>query len=162
MAKFPSEARLAFPARSLRHVWQTIKENSLSVGIAFLLIWIVGAPVVTLIVSSLRQGDFISPGPFTLDNYRTVFLGAQTYPALINTLIYAGVVSAISLTLATVFAWLVERTDMPGKNWAWTMMLIPLAIRCSTICSCVDSPAASRSVTAATSASASKIAPAVR
>ena len=128
MAKFPSEARLAFPAESLRHVWQTIKENSLSVGIAFLLVWIVGAPVVTLIVSSLRQGDFISPGPFTLDNYRTVFLGAQTYPALINTLIYAGVVSAISLTLATVFAWLVERTDMPGKNWAWTMMLIPLAM----------------------------------
>ena len=128
MAKFPSEARLAFPAGSLRHVWQRIKENSLSVGIAFLLVWIVGAPVVTLIVSSLRHGDFISPGPFTLDNYRTVFFGAQTYPALINTLIYAGVVSAISLTLATVFAWLVERTDMPGKNWAWTMMLIPLAM----------------------------------
>ena len=128
MAKFPSEARLAFPIGSLRHVWQTIKENSLSVGIAFLLVWIVGAPVVTLIVSSLRQGDFISPGPFTLDNYKTVYLGAQTYPALINTLIYAGVVSAISLTLATVFAWLVERTDMPGKNWAWTMMLIPLAM----------------------------------
>jgi iron(III) transport system permease protein len=128
MAKFPSEARLAFPIGSLRHVWQTIKENFLSVGIAFLLVWIVGAPVVTLIVSSLRQGDFISPGPFTLDNYKTVYLGAQTYPALINTLIYAGVVSAISLTLATVFAWLVERTDMPGKNWAWTMMLIPLAM----------------------------------
>ena len=128
MAKVPSEVRFAFPVGSLRHVWQTIQENSLSVGIAFLLVWIVGAPVVTLIVSSLRQGDFISPGRFTLDNYRTVFLGAQTYPALINTLIYAGVVSAISLTLATVFAWLVERTDMPGKNWAWTMMLIPLAM----------------------------------
>lgn len=128
MAKFPTEARLAFPAGSLRQVWQTIKANSLSIGIAFLLVWIVGAPVVTLIVSSLRHGDFISPGPFTLDNYKTVYLGAQTYPALINTLIYAGVVSAISLTLATVFAWLVERTDMPGKNLAWTMMLIPLAM----------------------------------
>ena len=54
--------------------------------------------------------------------------GSQTYPALINTLIYAGVVSVISLTLATLFAWLVERTDMPGRNWAWTMMLIPLAM----------------------------------
>ena len=128
MAKVPSEVRFAFPVGSLRCVWQTIRENSLSVGIAFLLVWIVGAPVITLIVSSLRQGDFISPGPFTLDNYKTVYLGAQTYPALINTLIYAGVVSAISLTLATVFAWLVERTDMPGKNWAWTMMLIPLAM----------------------------------
>ena len=128
MAKFPSEARLAFPAGSLRQFWQAIKANSLSIGIAFLLVWIVGAPVVTLIISSLRHGDFISPGPFTLDNYKTVYLGAQTYPALINTLIYASVVSAISLTLATVFAWLVERTDMPGKNLAWTMMLIPLAM----------------------------------
>src|SRR5262245_61382648 len=127
MAKFHSAARLTFSTGSLRYVWQTIKEHSLSIGIAFLLVWIVGAPVVTLILSSLRHGDFISPGPFTLDHYRTVYLGAQTYPALINTLIYASVVSAISLTLATVFAWLVERTDMPGKDWAWTMMLIPLA-----------------------------------
>jgi iron(III) transport system permease protein len=30
--------------------------------------------------------------------------------------------------MATIFAWLVERTDMPGANWAWTMMLLPLAM----------------------------------
>ena len=33
-----------------------------------------------------------------------------------------------NLALATLFAWLVERTDMPCRNWAWTMMLLPIAI----------------------------------
>ena len=63
-----------------------------------------------------------------MGNYRTVYLNQLTYPALLNTLIYATAVSAISLTFATIFAWLVERTDMPGTNWAWTMMLLPLAM----------------------------------
>ncbi|MET0502889.1 MAG: ABC transporter permease subunit, partial [Candidatus Binatia bacterium] len=100
----------------------------MSFGIAFLLLWVVGAPIVTLLLSSLREGSFISPGPFTLSHYKTVYLSHQTYPALINTLIYAVTVSAISLMLATLFAWLVERTDMPGQNWAWVMMLLPLAM----------------------------------
>jgi iron(III) transport system permease protein len=80
------------------------------------------------VLSSLREGNFISPGAFTLGNYRTVYFNSLTYPALLNTLIYAVAVSGISLTMATVFAWLVERTDMPGANWAWTMMLLPLAM----------------------------------
>ena len=42
-----------------------------------------------LIISSLREGNFISPGDFTLANYRTVYLTPVPYPALINTLIYA-------------------------------------------------------------------------
>ena len=109
-------------------IWPGIKANSLSFGIAFLLLWVVGAPIVTLLLSSFREGSFISPGPFTLSHYKTVYLSHQTYPALINTLIYAVTVSAISLMLATLFAWLVERTDMPGQNWAWVMMLLPLAM----------------------------------
>ncbi|MGH7823725.1 MAG: ABC transporter permease [Candidatus Binatia bacterium] len=109
-------------------IWQAIKTNSFSFGIALLLLWVVGAPIVTLLVSSLREGSFISPGPFTLSHYKTVYFSSQTYPALVNTLIYAVTVSAISLMLATMFAWLVERTDMPGQNWAWVMMLLPLAM----------------------------------
>lgn len=109
-------------------VGQALKRNSLSLIITFLLLWVVAAPIIMLITSSLREGNFITPGAFTFGNYRTVYLSALTYPALINTLIYAVTVSAISLTMATLFAWLVERTDMPCTNFAWTMMLLPLAM----------------------------------
>jgi iron(III) transport system permease protein len=105
-----------------------LRRNALAFGITALLLWVVAAPIVMLVLSSLREGNFISPGAFTLANYKTVYLSQLTYPALMNTLIYAVAVSAISLTMATIFAWLVERTDMPAANWAWTMMLLPLAM----------------------------------
>jgi iron(III) transport system permease protein len=127
MSLSPSQVAVGVPRWS-NGIRQAIKSNSFSFGIAFLLLWVVGAPIVTLLLSSLREGSFISPGAFTLDHYKTVYLSPQTYPALVNTLIYAVTVSAISLMLATLFAWLVERTDMPGQNWAWVMMLLPLAM----------------------------------
>jgi iron(III) transport system permease protein len=107
---------------------RTLRKHSLALGISALLLWVVAAPIIMLIMSSLREGNFITPGAFTFGNYRTVYLSPLTYPALMNTLIYAVAVSTISLTMATIFAWLVERTDMPGANWAWTMMLLPLAM----------------------------------
>jgi iron(III) transport system permease protein len=127
-----AKTQTAVPAGSLawpiRRVGRALKNNSLSLGITALLLWVVAAPIVMLVISSLREGNFITPGAFTLGNYRTVYLTALTYPALLNTLIYAVAVSAISLSMATLFAWLVERTDMPGRDWAWTMMLLPLAM----------------------------------
>jgi iron(III) transport system permease protein len=126
MAKTETVARsLGLPA------WtgvNTLRKHALAFGITALLLWVVAAPIIMLVLSSLREGNFITPGAFTLGNYRTVYLNQLTYPALLNTLIYATAVSAISLTFATIFAWLVERTDMPGTNWAWTMMLLPLAM----------------------------------
>ena len=126
MAKTETVARsLGWPA------WtgvNTLRKHALAFGITALLLWVVAAPIIMLVLSSLREGNFITPGAFTLGNYRTVYLNQLTYPALLNTLIYATAVSAISLTFATIFAWLVERTDMPGTDWAWTMMLLPLAM----------------------------------
>ena len=126
MAKTETVARsLGLPA------WtgvNTLRKHALAFGITALLLWVVAAPIIMLVLSSLREGNFITPGAFTLGNYRTVYLNQLTYPALLNTLIYATAVSAISLTFATIFAWLVERTDMPGTDWAWTMMLLPLAM----------------------------------
>ena len=128
MAKTQAQIPVGSVTWPMWRLGQALKKNSLSLIITFLLLWVVAAPIIMLLSSSLREGNFITPGAFTFGNYRTVYLSALTYPALVNTLIYAVAVSAISLTMATVFAWLVERTDMPGTNFAWTMMLIPLAM----------------------------------
>lgn len=128
MAKTQAQIPVGSVTWPMWRVGQALKRNSLSLIITFLLLWVVAAPIIMLITSSLREGNFITPGAFTFGNYRTVYLSALTYPALINTLIYAVTVSAISLTMATLFAWLVERTDMPCTNFAWTMMLLPLAM----------------------------------
>jgi len=103
-------------------------ENRLTLGIAALLIWVVGAPIVFLLSFSVRRGSPINPGELTLGNYTTILTNSLTVPAVMNTLLYAGVVSIVGLSIAALFAWLIERTDMPGRGFAWAVMLLPLAM----------------------------------
>jgi iron(III) transport system permease protein len=111
-----------------QNLWRVVKDNLLPLSIVLLLLWVVAAPITTMVLSSFREGSFISPGSFTLNNYATVYLSRQTYPMLANTIVFAVAVSGISLIVATLFAWLVERTDMPGRDLAWILMLLPLAM----------------------------------
>ncbi len=114
--------------RSIQTLWRVLQRHYFSWAIAFLLIMVVAAPITMLVISSFREGSYVSPGAFTFRNYKAVYLNSHTYPAIINTVIYATVGSVISLLLSIIFAWLIERTDMPGRNWAWSMMLLPLGM----------------------------------
>lgn len=105
-----------------------VRKHMLALGIAALLLWLIAGPMTFLINMSFRQGTPARPEGFNLENYQQVYGSALTYSTLLNTVIYAGTVSLISLALATIFAWLVERTDMPGRNLVWVAMLIPLAM----------------------------------
>src|SRR5262245_10463676 len=115
------------PSRSSRAIaWA--KRHFLSFTISSALLWVVGIPILFVLVFSFLDGNPVLPGNFTLDNYRQAYGNPRTYSALGNTVIYATVVTLISLSMATLFAWLIERTDMPGRNWAWVMMLLPIAM----------------------------------
>lgn len=105
-----------------------VRKHVLALGIAALLLWLIAGPMTFLINMSFRQGTPARPEGFNLENYQQVYGSGLTYSTLLNTVIYAGTVSLISLALATIFAWLVERTDMPGRNLVWVAMLIPLAM----------------------------------
>ena len=50
------------------------------------------------------------------------------YEALGTTVLLSAVGTFITLAIAVLFAWLIERTDMPLRNLAWTLILIPMAI----------------------------------
>jgi iron(III) transport system permease protein len=77
---------------------------------------------------SVRTGSPSAPGEFTLNNFAAVYGSPQTYPTLINTALYAIGVTVVSLVIAAGFAWLTERTDMPGRSFAWVIVLIPIAM----------------------------------
>lgn len=115
-------------AHGMRRAADWVRGNYLAVLIAAALLWVVGVPIVSVITFSFRSGTPVTPGAFTLQNYVDAYGNPQTMPALVNTLIYAVVVSVISLALAATFAWLVERTDMPFRNVAWVLMLLPIAM----------------------------------
>jgi iron(III) transport system permease protein len=109
-------------------LWYWARNNYLAVAITLMLLWVVGIPILSVIGFSFRDGTPVAPGAWTLQNYRDAYGNPQTAPALGNTILYAVVVSIVSLALATLFAWLLERTDMPGRNIAWVLMILPIAM----------------------------------
>jgi iron(III) transport system permease protein len=94
-----------------------------------LLLALVAAPILYVIYGSLRTG---APGAtdagFTLENWRTVYLSAPYLKALWNTLALSAIVSVLALLLGGALAWLVGRTDMPGRNQMALLLVVPLLI----------------------------------
>jgi iron(III) transport system permease protein len=116
------------PSRIVTRVRAWVYAHGFSIAVLLVLLFIVGIPLLFMIDLSFRDGTPATPGQLTLDNYRRAYGNPQTVTALINTLVYALSVSFISLALATLFAWLIERTDMPWRNFGWVAMLLPIAI----------------------------------
>jgi iron(III) transport system permease protein len=115
----PRNARPTQPLADLvLRGWSWVRSNYLALLIGLTLLWVVAVPIVSVINFSFRDGTPAVPGGFTLDNYRHAYGNPQTIPALGNTIVYAAVVSLVSLALATLFAFLLERTDMPFRNAA--------------------------------------------
>lgn len=121
-------ARRPLPRRTGDAAVRMVRENAVAIFVAVLLLWLIGGPLWFLIRMSLADGTPADPGAWTVRNYAALFDEPRTWPAVLNTLYYSVGVSAISLTVAITAAWLVERTDMPGRNAAWVAMLAPLAI----------------------------------
>jgi iron(III) transport system permease protein len=65
---------------------------------------------------------------FTFAHYRTIFLDPFTYRVLANTVVFSAITLAVSLVLAVPMAWLVERTDFPGKRVVFTLLTVALLI----------------------------------
>lgn len=73
-----------------------------------------------------------SPGDrhllYTLDHYRTMFLDPFTYRVLANTLLFSAITLLVALGFGLPIAWLLERTDFPGKRSVLTLLTVALLI----------------------------------
>ena len=65
---------------------------------------------------------------YTLQHYVDTFLDSFTYEVLWNTLQFLVVTLTVAFALALPMAWLVERTDFPGKRLVFTLMTVALLI----------------------------------
>ena len=84
------------------------------VSLAFvsLLAILVLLPIVWLLVASLRD----DAKHFTVENYRQVFTDISFLKPFVTTLWTSAAVGMICVVLAAPMAWLVSRTDLPGKR----------------------------------------------
>src|SRR5262245_10590467 len=91
-------------------------------------VWLIVVPLFFLIVSSFRSGTPWQPEAVTFQNYISAYSTRHTYIMFANTAVFAVAGTLLALTLAIFFAFLTERTDMPFRNVAWGLMIVPMAI----------------------------------
>lgn len=87
---------------------------------AAVLLFMVAVPLGWLLLSSV-QDDF--SGALTLENYARAFTRAIYLRPILNSFIMALAVAVIAVAVGTPLAWLVSRTDMPGRALVRALVL---------------------------------------
>jgi iron(III) transport system permease protein len=121
-------ARGALPYSRILLSWDRIRSHTVLIVITAFLVFLVLIPLVRLLLSSFQLGHPAAPSGWSLQNYIAAYTMPRFYEALGTTVLLSAVGTFITLAIAVLFAWLIERTDMPFRNLAWTLILIPMAI----------------------------------
>jgi iron(III) transport system permease protein len=86
-------------------------------------------PVLILVANSFQVGQFGLPTHFGFDNWTAALTNAKVWTALENTVTLSIARQAIALVVGVATAWLLARTDLPGKNWLefgfWVAVFLP-------------------------------------
>jgi iron(III) transport system permease protein len=84
-------------------------------------------PVLTIVVSSFRPSGLPLSDGWTFEHFIRVWSSGYTYRLVLNTAIFAAGSTIVGIALAGVLAWLIERTDMPGRDLFRAGILMPMA-----------------------------------
>ncbi|HEX9662199.1 MAG TPA: hypothetical protein VGB27_07930, partial [Candidatus Binatia bacterium] len=108
--------------------WPLLRAHAVPLLAVLFTLWLIVVPLVTLLIFSFRLGTPWQPGAFTFQHYLTAYSDPQVYTMFANTAVLAAASTTLALSIAVFFAFLTERTDMPFRNVAWGLMLIPMAM----------------------------------
>jgi iron(III) transport system permease protein len=119
---------IAISVPSLPTWMRRLRSNIVPFLLTGFLLFLVLIPLLRLAISSFQLGHPAMPDGWTLDNYKAALSMPLFYQALGSSAVISAVGTLLTLGIAVLFAWLIERTDMPLRNLAWTLILIPMAI----------------------------------
>jgi iron(III) transport system permease protein len=107
--------------------WLTLSRFVL-LACALLCLWLVFIPLVSLIYVAFAEDTPAGPGALTLDNFINAYSVEHLGQLIENSIIFAIGSSALTLGLGVAIAWVVERTDAPGRNIFHGLSLIAFAV----------------------------------
>ncbi len=112
----------ALPARRLRLNWP----RGLVVLLAALAIFV---PLLLIFYQSFLSAPFFAPvKELTLDSYRFIFDDPDFRQAFINGFTLATGLTVIAVPLGGMLAFLMVRTDLPGRNWIAPALMVPIFV----------------------------------
>jgi len=95
---------------------------------------VVACAAIAVLLATIFWLSFVEGAPgdadlgYTLSNYTAIFSDPFTYRVIWNTIAFLVVTLIVAFSLALPMAWLVERTDFPGKPVVFTLMTVALLI----------------------------------
>ena len=130
------------PFERLRNRWLsrlTSTQFVIAIVLLIVLAYLVVYPLFELVWRTLTWGPgdrrfnrAAVEGEFTAHHWQEVFLGESSYSMLLeplwNTMVTGGAAAVLALILGGLLAWVVVRTDMPGKGWLQPVLTLPYVI----------------------------------
>jgi iron(III) transport system permease protein len=129
---------MAAPGATIGRTWRTRKlaaigRPSLSMSLCLLVLAVVGFlvvyPIVLLLYHSFEVGPLGRTTHWGLDNWRTALDTPGITAAIWNTITLAVTRQGIAIILGVMLAWLIARTDLPGRDWLefgfWIAVFLP-------------------------------------
>ena len=105
---------------------------SIAALVILFLVYQVITPLIFLVWGSLKT---VRPGAagffrldFTLSNYVRAFSQGQFISAVLNSILYSAGAASGALLLATLLAWITERTDTPARSMIYGLSIVGLVI----------------------------------
>lgn len=117
-----AERGAAFP-RGLERYGRPAGIAALILGLCFLTLY----PMAMLLYGSLHSTPPGMAGTFNLDGYANL-ASAENLQAMANTVALSAVKTVLSLALAILLAWIVARTDTPGRGVLEVLITLPFFI----------------------------------
>lgn len=117
-------------SRTVRDAFPLLRDPALLVPLvgAGVLIYLAVLPLFMLLLGSFQVE--VAPREFitSLKNYQAAYSSEYTYSTFVNSVIFAGGSSLLAFALGTILAWLVERTNTPGRVVFLPMAIVPLIL----------------------------------
>lgn len=85
-------------------------------------------PIGMLVVGSFRDAPPGAPGGWTLDGWVEAYTDPRTYSTLFVTVLITLAALLVATPLALLLAWVVTRTDTPGRGVLERLLLVPLFV----------------------------------
>ncbi len=123
-ATSPVRSRISLP--SIRRISLS---TTLCVAILLTVGFLVVYPILLLLLHSFEVGPLGRTTHWGLDNWRTAFETPGILAAVWNTMSLAVTRQGIAIVLGIMLAWLLARTDLPGRGWFefgfWVAVFLP-------------------------------------
>jgi iron(III) transport system permease protein len=105
------------PPRSNRWLSRLRPDYVIQGGAGWLMCLLVLGPLAVIMFKSGMVEEWGKPARYTLQNYVTTFANARLFGAILNTVIASIGTTAFAGVVGVTLAWLVARTDVPGRRW---------------------------------------------